>query len=178
MIPIKRGGVQKTLTHDLALQTWAPVEHLVIALSAVRALMSAHKQGYVVLDLKYDNIFFDAQTEKSTLIDGGISAQIGTVANKAYVCNSEEEVKTYRAKYHQFPPEFWSTEEVYAHPSMDVYGLGSLLSSVFNKTMCPLDQIIEECLSNEAQSRPSLMKIEEELTFFCQNCLIVILNPT
>jgi serine/threonine protein kinase len=147
---------------------FTPIQKIELFLSAVQALSVAHEKGYVVLDLKEDNIFYDTITGGTTLVDGGMSAQMGRIANEGLNCKSEQDARIQRESYDYIAPEFWATSLVIARASMDVYALGSMMKRILGETVCPLDQIIEDCLNETPRARPTLSALNDELTGFLE----------
>lgn len=50
-------------------------QQIKLFISAIEALKDCHNKGYIVLDLKGDNIHYDMNSGKSYLLDGGISVK-------------------------------------------------------------------------------------------------------
>lgn len=131
-------------------------------LSAVQALKDCHDKGIIVLDLKTDNIYYDSKTEKSYLIDGGLSVPVGTIIDPlAFQKASKEIVEKYKEEYSHIPPECWSVDPVpvLATPEMDIYCLGVLMKDLLENPSSEIKTLIESCLVKDPQKRPTLSKL-------------------
>ena len=77
-------------------------------LSAIQALRKSHALGYIVLDLKAENILFDETTGSSYLIDGGLSTKTGAPIphfNFNFKKMTHTEIKISQKDCPQFAPE-------------------------------------------------------------------------
>jgi serine/threonine protein kinase len=142
-------------------------------LSAVKALKNCHNQGYIVIDLKEDNIHYDKITGESYLIDGGLAVKKnGFVSPDVFKQANEIEVQKNRAQYYYIAPECWSTKEVIADETMDIYSLGNMMARIIGKAPHPsLVRITQLCQDRIITNRPSLSTLEDWL-----NGLLIISN--
>lgn len=134
-------------------------------LSTVRALKNCHAKGYVFIDLKEDNIHYDAKTNTSYLIDGGMATAINTpIERSVFTLKDEQTVQTYRTKYFQIPPECWSVKTpAHAQVTMDIFPLGSMMSRVLHKPADDLKTMIKNCQNPNPKDRPTLDELETAL---------------
>nr|MCH9716871.1 serine/threonine-protein kinase [Gammaproteobacteria bacterium] len=123
-----------------------------------------HDKGFVFIDLKADNMFYDITTGKTTFVDGGMSAQSGRIANDRYRCTTACKVKEVRQRFYHIAPEFFSTSHVCAHASMDIYSLGSMMQRILGEIKGPLVSIIRDCLNPAPARRPNVNQLEEEVS--------------
>jgi serine/threonine protein kinase len=136
-----------------------PELHRTLFYSACQALKDCHDKGMIVLDLKTDSIYYDPTTNKSYLIDGGLSAVAGTCVDPpAFQKRSQEIVDEYRKKYWHIPPECWSVRPnaVLATPQMDIYCLGVLMLDLFSNPSSEIKALIDSCLEQDPEKRPTL----------------------
>jgi serine/threonine protein kinase len=140
-------------------------QQITLFLSTVTALMDCHQKGYVFVDLKEDNIHYDCKTKKSYLIDGGIAAKIGEVISpRIFVKRDTKEIQDHREKYSYIAPECWSTKEVPARISMDIYSLGWMMQKILGNPVEPrLSALIQSCLALDYSQRPSLDALARKL---------------
>jgi serine/threonine protein kinase len=133
-------------------------------LSAIQALKIVHGKGFVLIDLKEDNMFYDISTGITTFVDGGMSVQMGRTANERYRCDTAHEAKEGRQKYSYIAPEFFSTSFVRAHSSMDIYALAMMMKRILGEMHGPLVSIIDDCLNPDPTKRPDVNQLEEEVS--------------
>jgi serine/threonine protein kinase len=147
--------------HKLTIDT--PEIQLNLFCSAAQALKDCHDKGIIVIDLKEDNIYYDSSTQKSYLIDGGLSAPTGTTIDPlAFQKSTPELVENYKLEYTQIPPECWSVKPtpVLATPKMDIYALGIMMSDLFKKKPdSELQALINHCLEEDPDKRPTLTNL-------------------
>jgi serine/threonine protein kinase len=145
--------------------------------SAAGALQDCHKEKLVIVDFNENNIFYDKQTGKSYLIDGGMSALDGEklheqqfklpkVAADAYIAMKKNQCP-------QYAPECFQKEGIpNASQAMDIYALGSMMERM--KKKIPLEQqgkagdkelgsLIKSCKESDPSKRPSLDQIQAKL---------------
>lgn len=130
--------------------------------SAIQALKDCHDKGIIVIDLKPDNICYDSNTQKSYLIDGGLSVPTGTTIDPfAFQKSSQEIVEQYMKEYGHIPPECWSVKPnpVFATPKMDIYSLGILMNDLLEDPDSEIQSLIDRCLENDPEQRPTLMDL-------------------
>ncbi|PWY57682.1 hypothetical protein DGG96_00890 [Legionella qingyii] len=138
-------------------------QQIKLFISAIEALKDCHNKGYIVLDLKADNIHYDINSGKSYLLDGGISVKKDRLLNPdIFVVNTNEELIAKRKKYTQIAPECWSQTPISAQKSMDVYALGSMMRSVL-KPSADINRLIQLCLAPKPEHRPTLRTLEKHL---------------
>lgn len=140
--------------------------------SAIQALKDCHDKGMIVLDLKTDNIYCDSSTQKSYLIDGGLSVPTGTTIDPfAFQKSNQETVEKYKEKYWHIPPECWSVKPtaILATPQMDIYCLGVLMSDLLKDPSSEIQSLIESCLEKDPKKRPTLMELKNSLDAIDQN---------
>lgn len=141
-------------------------QQITLFLSAIHALMDSHKKGYAVIDLKADNIYYDIYTEKSYLIDGGLAAKIGEeyVRPSIFRQPSEKSVKYYQSKHFHLAPECWSTLEVIASKTMDIYSLGAMMHRILESKEpdIRLVNLIMQCIEKAPEARPTLDELEKQ----------------
>lgn len=136
--------------------------HHIIFLSAISALQDCHMKGIIVIDLKSDNIFFDAKTQQSYLIDGGLSAPDNTpIDSSVFQKENQESIENHRKEYSHIPPECWSVApiKVFANPAMDIYSLGVLMQDTLMNPDEYIQSLINKCLNNDPTERPSLVDL-------------------
>ncbi len=134
--------------------------------SAALALKDCHDKGIVVVDLKSDNIYYDAETEKSYLIDGGLSTPMRSPIDPlAFQKSSKQQVDDYKREYSHIPPECWSVapNKVVATPAMDVYCLGILMQDLLTIPDQSIQLLIDSCLKNDPKERPTLFSLISSL---------------
>jgi len=134
--------------------------------SAVQTLKDSHDKGIIVLDLKSDNIYYDSSTQKSHLIDGGLSVPKGTgIDPSAFQKSSQDIVENYKKEFNHIPPECWSVipNIVLATPQMDIYALGILMSDLLKNPNSEIQSLIDSCLENDPQKRPTLENLISSL---------------
>lgn len=148
----------------------SPEELINIFLSAIEVLINCHNKGCIVVDLKEDNIYYDTSTNKSFLIDGGISVRQGEYVDPIiFKAPTAEAVKAFREKYYHIAPECWSTAVVRAHAAMDIYSLGNMMARVIRKRLSTnpdrhqLLKITDSCQRKDISQRPSLDALRETL---------------
>lgn len=68
-------------------------QQIKLFISAIEALKDCHNKGYIVLDLKADNIHYDMSSGKSYLLDGGISVKKDMLLDpNIFVVKTKEEL--------------------------------------------------------------------------------------
>jgi serine/threonine protein kinase len=133
-------------------------------LSAVETLMKCHRKGYVFIDLKEDNILYDKTTGKSYLIDGGLAQKNNTVLRESvFLKNNQDEIDKVLSSSFHMAPECFSTQEVLAKESMDVYSLGSMMGRVLIYPSDTLNKLIKECQCATPGDRLSLEDLRAKL---------------
>ncbi|HHF7382827.1 TPA: hypothetical protein ACPSKF_003364, partial [Legionella anisa] len=139
-------------------------QQIKLFISAIEALKDCHNKGYIVLDLKADNIHYDISSGKSYLLDGGISVKENKLLdpNIFFVNNNEDRISK-KKKYTQIAPECWSKTPIPARKSMDVYALGSMMQSVLIKPSQDIHRLIQLCLAPKPGHRPTLYALEKQL---------------
>lgn len=145
---------------NLAIET--PELQITLFQSAIQAIEDCHNKGMVVLDLKTDNIYYDSSTEKSYIIDGGLSVLIGTCIDPlAFQKSSQSIVEEYREEYWHIPPECWSVAPaaVLANPKMDIYCLGVLMNDLLENPLPEVESLIDSCLEKDPENRPTLTEL-------------------
>lgn len=139
-----------------------------IFLAAVKSLQDCHHKGYVVIDLKADNIFYDSKSQQSYLIDGGLSALEGALINDMF-CVSNENAKLYRKQYKFYAPECFSISRMRAAKSMDIYSLGFMIADLWENKLHPqLASLTQACVAQDPTIRPTLESLEASLTQILQ----------
>ncbi len=159
VMPIIKGISYGSYSKDFRLTN---NEQINLFCSAVNALEDCHQKGYVVVDLKADNIHYDLESSKSYLLDGGTSAKINNP-----LCNTfqnAEMVKMGWAYFH-IAPECWSVDPVKAETSMDVYSFGNVINHVASKQIMSdqLMSLARSCLQKNPSERPTLPQLAEKL---------------
>jgi hypothetical protein len=138
---------------------------IAIILSAVRALQSAHKKDYVIVDLKADNVHYDSETGQSFLIDGGLSRLKGKELDpEIFHCENEAEIEANRVESYHIAPECWSGSPVVAQAKMDVFSLGKMMLRKLKDVDSSVKPFLEQCLHENPRERPSLNDLELQLT--------------
>ncbi|KTD56232.1 protein kinase [Legionella sainthelensi] len=140
--------------------------------SAIQALTDCHDKGLIVLDLKIDNIYYDSSTQKSYLIDGGLSVPNGTTIDPlAFQKSNQEIVEKYKEEYWHIPPECWSVKPtaISATPKMDIYCLGVLMYDLLENPSSEIQSLISSCLEKDPKKRPTLMELKNSLDLIDQN---------
>ncbi|MDX2345338.1 MAG: hypothetical protein QNK11_00490 [Legionella sp.] len=147
--------------------------------SAIQALQKAHAKKIVFLDLKEDNIKFDAVTGISYLIDGGSAVKLGEcMLSPFFLCENEEAVQRNRnnKNYTQLAPECWSTSrENRATEKMDIYSLASMFKQKFSHSAPSLMPLLDSCLDRSPENRPSLGALNTQ-TIELMNPLVKNIN--
>ena len=134
-------------------------------LSALQELRRCHAMGYVFVDLKADNILYDEPTGNSGLVDGGLASRVGSPLRRTFKLRATLEVEKSRTEYPYIAPECWSTEQVLAATSMDVYSLGRMMAQALkHSSNSELKDLIRTCLAINPQDRPSLDEMEPLLS--------------
>ncbi|MCE0722575.1 MULTISPECIES: protein kinase family protein [Legionella] len=138
-------------------------QQIKLFISAIAALKDCHNKGYIVLDLKADNIHYDMSSGKSYLLDGGISVKENKPLDPdIFLVGTNEERISKKMKYPQIAPECWSHTPTLAKKSMDVYALGSMMQSVL-KPSPDIKRLIQLCLDPKPEQRPTLDILENQL---------------
>ncbi|WP_058457910.1 protein kinase domain-containing protein [Legionella bozemanae] len=139
------------------------MQQIKLFISAIEALKDCHNKGYIVLDLKADNIHYDINSGKSYLLDGGISVKKDELLDPdIFAVDSNEDRMSKKKKYTQIAPECWSKTPISAQKSMDVYALGSMMQSVL-KPSSDINRLIQLCLAPKPEHRPTLHTLEKQL---------------
>ena len=143
-------------------------EFINLFIAAIDALMDCHQKGLVVIDLKEDNIHFDEKNKKAFLIDGGLSSEIDeAVYPDIFKKNSLNDVEQARSTYTHLAPECWSTKEIPAATSMDIYTLGHMMERFGKRNNMILNQrlqkIIQSCTNKNPIVRPDLIELKKDL---------------
>lgn len=140
------------------------IQQIKLFRSAIEAVKKAHQLQLIIIDLKEDNIYFDENSGVSYLIDGGLSALEGESINYDIFCkDSVYDVMMARKKYKYLPPECWSTKEVPACKSMDVYVLGTMMNRILTVFDSELVAIIKSCIKDNPNERPGLDELDKRL---------------
>ncbi|KTD02931.1 protein kinase domain-containing protein [Fluoribacter gormanii] len=138
-------------------------QQIKLFISAIEALKDCHNKGYIVLDLKADNIHYDMSSGKSYLLDGGISVKKDMLLDpNIFVVKTKEELISKKKKYTQIAPECWSQTPISAQKSMDVYALGSMMQSILEPS-ADINRLIQLCLAPKPEHRPTLHTLEKHL---------------
>lgn len=133
-------------------------------LAATRALQDCHQKGYIVVDLKEDNILYDNETGKSYLIDGGTSAKKGSQINEKFCLSSEEAILAARKKCPFYAPECFSLGRSRVDESMDIYSLGNMMDFILKDVIYPeIKLLTQACQKQDPSARVSLEKLERQL---------------
>ncbi|WP_028387986.1 protein kinase domain-containing protein [Legionella fairfieldensis] len=152
------------------LEIKTPTYFIKIYLSAIQVLKYAHSKGIIIIDLKENNIIYNEKHKESFLIDGGFSRKKGEFLSSHFACKDAANKAKNINKYNYLPPECWFLEEsgpLRAVPSMDVYALGTMmqrLQEINNLSSHEITQLINTCKNEVIEQRPSLEKLEVELT--------------
>ncbi|WP_454783344.1 protein kinase domain-containing protein [Legionella sp. WA2022007384] len=138
-------------------------QQIKLFISAIEALKDCHDKGYIVLDLKADNILYNKDSGKSYLLDGGISVKKGMLLDPdIFFVKTQEALISNKTTYTQIAPECWSQKPITAQKSMDVYALGVMMQSIL-KPSAALNRLIQLCLSLKPEHRPTLGTLEKHL---------------
>lgn len=159
ILPLIPGEEYKKL--DLSAPTSAQCIWLFIL--AIEALQECHSKGFVVIDLKENNILYHSSEEKSYLIDGGLATKHDAKIPSLFVCDDNARVHLSRNKYKHIAPECWSTRREKADYPMDIYSLGSMMERLIKKPSDRLRSLINQCKSIEPNARPSLTDLKHVL---------------
>ncbi|MBN9228573.1 MULTISPECIES: protein kinase domain-containing protein [Legionella] len=139
-------------------------QQIKLFISAIEALKDCHNKGFIVLDLKADNIHYDMSSGKSYLLDGGLSIKENKLLDSdIFAVETNEERISKRKKYTQIAPECWSQTPIPAKKSMDVYALASMMQSVLKKPSPDINRLIQSCLVPRPERRPTLHTLEKQL---------------
>ena len=139
-------------------------QQIKLFISAIKALKNCHKKGFIVLDLKEDNIHFDSSSGNSYLLDGGISVKENKLLDPdIFFVDNKKDLRLNKKKYKQIAPECWSATPIPAKKSMDVYSLGSMMKSVLKPPFPDINRLIQSCLALRPEKRPTLHKLEKQL---------------
>lgn len=160
---------------SLPLSSEEELIHLFLAASD--ALLECHMKNIVLIDLKEDNIYYDKNTQKAYLIDGGFSEKIYTPINPEIFRKSSEQAVSYnQRKYIHIAPECWSTGEVYAAPAMDIFSLGTMMSRLGEKIIPSedLSELIKTCGHKSPLRRPDLPILKNKLQTILQERKIFV----
>lgn len=141
-------------------------------ISATKALHHAHQRGYVVVDIKLDNIFYDASDKQSYFSDGGMAYHPGTPTEEQFHLSAGEAMKLPAMKkvYWQYAPEYWtvgSQERALFQPEGDVFALGAVFKGLLSRTALSynvaLRQLIDSCVEEKPENRKSLNQLLAQL---------------
>lgn len=153
------------------------LQQVQLFLSTIRAIKKLHDKGYIYLDLKSDNIFYQPPQNSedpfdvgfSSLIDGGLMTRVDFYLGPVFLCEHANQVSNNRNQFKHIAPECWSTTPIKASPSMDVYSIARLVCLCCEKVnLSLLKTLLRQCLLADANARPSLNTLEHELTNWLQ----------
>lgn len=140
-------------------------EHIKLFLSAIQALKDCHNKGFVVVDLKEDNIHYDKKSGKSYLIDGGMSVPEGEEIHEQFKVTQDATAQYMRKKFPHYAPECISKGvRARADKRMDIYSLGTMMKKTFRNPSPELTQLIDSCQAESPNKRPTLDELEKQLT--------------
>lgn len=151
-----------------------PDDVIKLFLSAVRAVKNCHNKGYVIVDLKADNICYDKNTGISYLIDGGHAIRTGKHISSLFQVASNQDANFMRNRYHHYAPECWfirGRKAKTVNPEMDIYSLGKMMASMKchvgsdeqKRLLSSVNGIIRQCVNYDSAKRPNLDQLENEL---------------
>lgn len=115
-----------------------------------------------VLDLKADNILYNAMTNTSFLIDGGLSAPLGSCIDPAaFQEENQTNVEARKSEYWYIAPECWSVRPipVLATAAMDIHCLGALMYNLLQNTSSEMNALVDSCLEIDPHKRPTLAEV-------------------
>ena len=145
----------------------SPIQPIQLFLSAVNAIAACHQKGIIVVDFSEKNILYDKETDKSFLIDGGLSAKKGEPLSPAFLYSSVSKAQgAQRRCIDRYAPECFSTTPVVATEAMDIYVLGCTMKYVFERSqLVPrMTQLYRSCQSQDPAARPTCDFLKAELT--------------
>lgn len=133
-------------------------------LSATNALRDCHNRGYVVVNLKEDNIHYDSEAGKSYLIDGGIAAKERERLHSQFKAENEDYAKWIRRQRPFYAPECFGIEKSpRAAKTMDIYSLGSMMKRILKSPSPELLELINLCKAENPNERITLDELEKRL---------------
>ncbi len=146
-------------------------QQIMLCISTINALEACHAAGYVVVDLKDDNILYVSPLQNndvgtSYLIDGGMSIKTGDVISSAFQNIEASLIAGKRTHYDQIAPECWTGLNLpgcRAHTSMDVYSMGSLLKYTLKRPCSELVPLLNDCIMTDPAQRPTLGSLKIRL---------------
>lgn len=144
-------------------------------LLAIDALEDCHNKGLVNIDLKADSILYNAQLNKSFLIDGGLSAKIGAIIDRNFCYKNDNDKARLLQHSTHIAPECWHSQKeseencdrIKATASMDIFAFGALMKFMcVNAGYCSIamKNIIESCMNPDPKTRPSLVDLREKIS--------------
>lgn len=142
------------------------VQQIELFIKTVETLADCHDKGLIIVDFNENNILFDISTQRSYLIDGGLSSRKNeNVYPVIFVQENETEVDKRRAtsSYSHIAPECWSTSKVAAKNSMDVYSLGKMMARILKNPPTEIKTLIKQCQNINPEQRPTLNELKNKL---------------
>ncbi len=142
-----------------------PEEHLGLFLSAVEALERCHNAGYIVVDLTGSNVHYDADTNITYLIDGGLSAKKGAAINHIFQPPDQAAVLRAKGKFKFYAPECFSLTPMKATAAMDVYALGYMMQIALqdHNPSPAIVNLYTACQNQDPTRRPTLATVKNSL---------------
>ena len=166
ILPLIPGETYQKLFFSNSAFTLNQLQQITLFKETVKALADCHQKGYIVVDLSKSNILYDFASQRSYLIDGGLSSKKSKyIEPELFQMDSEEEVDENRSKPNlaHFAPECWSVFKVPAASSMDVYSLGILMRDILDEPYPEIKNLIQQCIRKNPEDRPTLDNIENIL---------------
>lgn len=136
-------------------------QQIKLFLCAIEALQDCHVKGYVVIDLKEDNIHFDEATGRSYLLDGGSAVKKGQPLTR-FQKETPSVLGKYRTKFTVNAPECFYENPV-ASEEMDIYSLGNMMEYQFRDAEKNLIDLFHLCQNRTPAQRPSLWRLKLKL---------------
>lgn len=151
-----------------------PYKQLCIFYSALQALKNAHAKGFIVIDLKRDNIYYEKFPKPSYLIDGGTSAQVGSelpglFSRKVRGKTVDERRTIWMKDFKYYAPECFLSDDTKANEKIDIYSLGHMMEAVITEQSSNVEQnisiirIIQKCTNEDPNERPTLNELENNI---------------